>query len=135
LDASLSTVWEFTPVTSTPSRARRVVAERLRVWDVGSVDERDLVAFVVDELVTNAVVHARTPLRLSVRLLGGGVEVELEVFDGSSLSPLVGPSAEGGCWGLRLVDKLAESTSWTPTGTGKSVRAVVHCGANGQDVY
>jgi hypothetical protein len=63
------------------------------------------------------------------------VEVELEVFDGSSLSPLVGPSAEGGCWGLRLVDKLAESTSWTPTGTGKSVRAVVHCGASAQDVY
>ena len=71
------------------------------------IDRAELLA---DELVTNAVVHARTPLRLQLKLHGDVLHIA--VYDASPrLLRLVpdDPDDEDGR-GLRLVEQLA--TSW-----------------------
>jgi anti-anti-sigma factor len=95
-----------------PAAARLYVRDVLQYWrlalpgdEVIHVAER-----LADELVTNAVVHARTPLRLRLELRGD--LLHLAVRDGSSrlLRPVPDdPELEGGL-GLRLVERLA--TAW-----------------------
>jgi anti-sigma regulatory factor (Ser/Thr protein kinase) len=64
---------------------------------------------LADELVTNAIVHARTEFRLRVALSGD--LLRLAVRDGSSRQPRLpplGPEAETGR-GLRLVEQTARA--------------------------
>jgi anti-sigma regulatory factor (Ser/Thr protein kinase) len=81
----------------------------------------DTTALLVSELVTNALLHARTPLRLELRL--GDQSVRVDVVDESSLPPAKqrpDPEAESGR-GLLLVDKLSDRWGWNQTPTGKRV--------------
>jgi hypothetical protein len=84
-----------------------------RPADTTLVDRAILVA---SELVTNAVVHARTDLRLRLELRGDWLHIA--VRDGSPrLLRLVtarDPEAEGGR-GLWLVDQLGRAWGSTPT--------------------
>ena len=110
------------PVADAVARARRHVRRALR--DLDAVEVEDSAELAVSELVTNAVLHARTPLTLAVRATpAGGVRVE--VADASPV-PLrvrrLGAAATTGR-GLLVVEAL--SSEWgvepLPAGPGKTV--------------
>jgi len=63
--------------------ARRVVARALQEWSLPHLD--DTAALLTSELVTNAVLHAGTDLRVEVQQAGGVVRVT--VHDGSLQQP------------------------------------------------
>lgn len=85
----------------------------------------DDVALAATELVTNAVLHGREPIVVSVQLVDGGVRVE--VRDGSALSPafsMLDPTAVTGR-GLLLVSAVSDRWGVDPDGEGKVVWFVV----------
>jgi anti-sigma regulatory factor (Ser/Thr protein kinase) len=109
------------PELASVPRARRAVAAAVEAWCLD-----DLVGdaqLVVSELVTNAVLHARTTIELVVRRWGKRVRVE--VRDGNPLLPAVRhhrPDAGTGR-GLLLIAQLATAWSVDPTRGGKVVWA------------
>lgn len=107
--------------------ARRYVNARLVAW--GLADLTDPVLLLTSELVTNALLHSGTTLRLSVQRDGVGVLVE--VSDGSSVPPAkrrLSATAVTGR-GVRLLDLVSDSWGWSPTDTGKRVWFRVRAGA------
>jgi anti-anti-sigma regulatory factor/anti-sigma regulatory factor (Ser/Thr protein kinase) len=104
--------FRLAPTATAPAAARQYVRDVLEYWrlalpDDGVIDRAELLA---DELVTNAVLHARTSLRLRLELYGDLLHVA--VHDASPrLLRLVpdDPHSEAGR-GLRLVERL--STAW-----------------------
>lgn len=145
------------PSPESVAAARRLASDVARSWDLGLLAD-DLV-LVVSELVTNAVLHARTPLEVTLEQLADGVRVE--VRDGSSaplrphplrvpdgppsllsgeedtdaLEQLLSIGATTGR-GLGLVGSVA--TSWgfspVPAGKGKVVWAELRTGDAGAAV-
>lgn len=112
--------------TSVPE-ARAFVLTALE--DTVAAVRSDDVALATTELVTNAVLHGREPIVVTVRLLGDSVRVE--VRDGSALSPafsMLDPTAVTGR-GLLLVSAVADRWGVDPDGEGKVVWFVV--GAEG----
>jgi anti-anti-sigma factor len=121
-----------------PAAARRFVRERWRSWQVlldaqGDAAKRTAAAELLDraellasELVTNALLHARTDVRLRLALRGD--RLHLGVHDGGSrLLRLVGgdPDAEAGR-GLLLVERLARAWGvYRPPEGGKVVWCVL----------
>lgn len=83
----------------------------------------DTAALLVSELVTNAILHARTAVVVCVRHQGG--RVRIEVHDSSGLTPRLhgfsGTSATGR--GLQLLEGLAKRWGVEPDaeGVGKTV--------------
>jgi anti-sigma regulatory factor (Ser/Thr protein kinase) len=77
----------YQPVPAAAAAARRFVRDTLRSWDLTSNgDDRDGRNALVDdavlltsELVTNAVLHAGTPVQVTCRLLGDGPDRSLEI--------------------------------------------------------
>ena len=116
--------WAFTPIVTAPTAARRRLAEQLQAWGITTPDA-DPVLLVANELVANAVEHARTALELEVGF--DGTAVVVEVHDESPLAPLLQPhdlrAARGR--GLQMVAALAKSWSCVQHATGKTIRAVV----------
>lgn len=105
------------PADSTaPRLARSAVAERL-----GDHPRRDELLLCVSEVVTNAVLHARSASQLRVRTQGSCLVVE--VVDRDPTVPtrrqhdLSAPTGRG----LHLLDALATSWGTTPHGDGKIV--------------
>jgi DNA-binding NarL/FixJ family response regulator len=87
--------------------ARQFVDSILARW--GYIDPLDVVKLLVSELVTNAVVHARSEAEVVVRLHGHVVHVE--VLDDSAVMPVLRaplPEDTSGR-GVALVDALASS--------------------------
>jgi anti-sigma regulatory factor (Ser/Thr protein kinase) len=81
-------------------------------------------SLVVSELVTNAVVHARSAPEVTATATDGDVHVD--VYDGDRSPPVVREPAEGGTsggFGLRIVDALSDRWGWEPTTAGKRVWA------------
>jgi anti-sigma regulatory factor (Ser/Thr protein kinase) len=75
---------------------------------------------LTSELVSNAVLHARTPFEVEVQVEG---TVRIVVRDGSSATPVVrhpAPDQLGGR-GLLLVDTLADRWGFEVDATGKTV--------------
>jgi GAF domain-containing protein/anti-sigma regulatory factor (Ser/Thr protein kinase) len=105
-----------------PSVARGVVRDFLREHRLdGDPDLFDTAALLVSELVTNAVVHARTSVGLRVSAVGDRLRVE--VADGSRARPVrqdFRPEATGGR-GLLLLDRLATTWEVRRTPDGKTV--------------
>lgn len=107
------------PTTDSVPLARRFAATQLK----NSSGDVDTAVLLVSEVVTNAVLHARSEVVLSVEDLGDVVRVE--VSDSSPMPPRLHnfavESATGR--GLRMLDQLARS--WgvdTPaTGSGKVI--------------
>jgi anti-sigma regulatory factor (Ser/Thr protein kinase) len=109
------------PATRAAGDARR----ELRTWlpRVRFPSERlDDLLLLVSELVTNAVIHAETRLRLVVRY--DGRRVLTEVFDGDPHlpRPLPTPRDVGGR-GLSLVEALSSRWGSETVGLGKRVWA------------
>jgi anti-sigma regulatory factor (Ser/Thr protein kinase) len=111
------------PATTSSRSARRFVLDALARW--GRSDLADTAAVVVSELVTNAVVHARTTCRVTLRLTADAVRIEVG-DDGPGAPELREPSpSRPGGRGLRLVATL--SRAWgsvvATDGRGKVVWA------------
>lgn len=107
---------------------RRAVSRQLREWDLG--DLVDAVALASSELATNAVLHARGSLRVTLERSGDGAR--LEVTDDSTRLPHQRRHSElsGTGRGLQLVGALA--VEWgvdTLADRGKVVWAVFSLGA------
>jgi anti-anti-sigma regulatory factor/anti-sigma regulatory factor (Ser/Thr protein kinase) len=100
------------PIPTAAAAARAFVREVCRYWQLALPDSTlvDRAVLLAGELVTNAVVHARTELRLRVELRGD--RLHLAVRDGSPrllrLVTIPHAGAEGGR-GLWLVEQLARA--------------------------
>lgn len=113
------------------ARARRELGVALAAWGLSKVE--DSAALVLSELVTNAVLHARTPrgrlIETRWRVLDGGDGVRIEVHDANDGRPaprLADDEDESGR-GLALVDALT-GQRWGVSdrgGVGKLVWAEV----------
>jgi anti-sigma regulatory factor (Ser/Thr protein kinase) len=106
------------PVPRSTGRARRFV--RSHAPELPAETEASLV-LLTSELVTNAVLHARTTIEVGIVI--GRRSVVVGVHDLDLATPLQDPypDREGG-WGHALVDALAESWSTTRhPGGGKTV--------------
>jgi anti-sigma regulatory factor (Ser/Thr protein kinase) len=69
----------FSANPASVSHARRFVRDTLRGWGAAeAIDDAELLA---SELVTNAVIHARTAVEVICRVVGS--EVQVEVVDGA----------------------------------------------------
>jgi anti-anti-sigma regulatory factor/anti-sigma regulatory factor (Ser/Thr protein kinase) len=112
------------PTPTAPAAARLYVRDVLQYWRLALPGQEliDRAELLADELVTNAVVHANTSLRLRLELRGELLHIGVH-DDSPRLMRLVpdDPEAEAGR-GLRLVEQLA--TAWgvhRPPGRGKVV--------------
>jgi anti-sigma regulatory factor (Ser/Thr protein kinase) len=77
---------------------------------------------VTSELVTNAVVHARSAPRV-IAVIGSG-RLRLEVHDTDAAPPVRrGAITVTGGRGLHVVEAVTESWGWSPTADGKYVWA------------
>jgi len=108
--------------------ARRFVVDALNSW--GRDELADTAALLTSEVVTNAVLHARTVMDVVVRLLSDGVVVE--VTDGSRHSPRGRqPTLESTTGrGLELLDRLASAWDVQVSPTGKTVRFTLKDGVD-----
>ncbi|WUH91241.1 SpoIIE family protein phosphatase [Streptomyces sp. NBC_00433] len=110
--------WFLEPQSQTPGRARRLVRQALRRWDLE--DQLEAAELLVSEIVTNAVRYAERPITL--RLLRTDV-LRCEVGDDAPLLPRMrhaAPEEEGGR-GLYLVNRMAQRWGATRLGAGKVV--------------
>jgi anti-sigma regulatory factor (Ser/Thr protein kinase) len=116
---------DLPPEPSSATRARTLAREQLEA--TCSKDIIDTIALLVTELVTNAILHARTPMSLTVDSLPHHVRICVE--DASSERPTVqqyDASAVTGR-GLALVEQLASSWGVDATPAGKVVWCEVAC--------
>ena len=101
------------------ARARQFVARTLESWDCAdAIADAEL---LVSELVTNAILHARSPAVVSIAREQAGLRVA--VCDSSTAPPRVrdyGPSAVTGR-GMLLVDRIARRWGVDMNGNGKCV--------------
>jgi len=99
---------DLAPVARSSGLGRRFVTEALQGWGLHGL--LDAAALLTSEIVTNAVLHARTRVRLTVRRDGPDT-VTVSVSDGSRLRPqlrLHSQSATTGR-GIQLLQQLASS--------------------------
>jgi anti-sigma regulatory factor (Ser/Thr protein kinase) len=114
------------PTARSTTLARRFVLDALSTW--GFSDLADTAALLTSEVVTNAVLHARTDLRIDVVRLRDGVTVE--VSDGSRRGLIRRRQSREATTGrgLELLERLASAWSVVPSGGGKTVRFTLLAG-------
>jgi anti-sigma regulatory factor (Ser/Thr protein kinase) len=112
------------PVPAAPARIRRTLRTTFAQWGL-SLDTTENALLVVEEMVANAVDHARTPFRLTVDHTGAALHVT--VWDGDPgtlhLRPFSTRAARGR--GLQMIDALTSRWGWDRTAGGKTVWAVL----------
>lgn len=110
---------------SSAGQARRFLATNLSAWGLPDLIETG--SLVIDELVTNAVLHGLGPI--VVRLVPGPAEVTIEVHDGQARLPAIDPLPDTADLpfgrGLHLVKASTREWGAQPTENGKVVWAVV----------
>jgi anti-anti-sigma regulatory factor/anti-sigma regulatory factor (Ser/Thr protein kinase) len=111
------------PTPTAPAAARAFVREVCRYWQLARPDATvmDRAVLLANELVTNAVVHAGTDIRLRLELRGDRLHIAVR-DDNPRLLRLVVPDwqAEGGR-GLWLVEQLARAWGVNPHPEGGKV--------------
>jgi|ABEF01.1.fsa_nt_gi anti-sigma regulatory factor (Ser/Thr protein kinase) len=112
---------ELRPEPASPGLARAFVRQLLADWGVeaGIADDAEL---LVTELVTNAVVHARTSVHVEIHR--DGDRLRFAVSDGSSRQVqlrIPSPEAVTGR-GIYLLDLLSPGWGVVTTAGGKTVR-------------
>lgn len=110
---------DLPPEPASATRARALARERFGTSY--SRDTLDTIALLVTELVTNAILHARTTLQLTLETRPGLVRicVEDESNDQPTLQHYASDAVTGR--GLALVEQLASSWGVELTPTGKLV--------------
>ena len=108
------------PTARSTTQARRFVLSALSEW--GLDDLRDTAALLTSEVVTNAVLHARTDVEVTVVRLDEGVAIE--VSDGSRRSPVRRIQMDEATTGrgVELLEQLAAQWDVTLHEDGKTVR-------------
>ena len=111
---------DLDPVPASVGVARSLVRDSLAGFDR---DARDVALLLTSELVTNAILHARTPVQLGV--LVDGDRALVCVADRLPESPALSPRAHShdrpGGRGLALVEDLANTWGTTTYTGGKTV--------------
>jgi anti-sigma regulatory factor (Ser/Thr protein kinase) len=112
------------PVATSPARIRRGLRLLLTQWDVPAETVENTL-LVVEELVANAVDHARTPFRLTVDHAGPYLRIVVRDQCPRPLHvrPFSAHAPRGR--GLQMIDALTSRWGWNRTVGGKAVWAVV----------
>lgn len=108
------------------SFARRKVVDKVRSWNVPLNDDvADSICLVASELISNAVIHGKGPVTVTVYHRPG--RLVLDVVDGDPAAPRTSCAQAGdeGGRGLALVEILASRCAWEPVGQGKRVWAEI----------
>jgi PAS domain S-box-containing protein len=107
------------PHPSSVGAARRLVREELE--SAGRLDLCDTAELLVSEVVTNALVHAGTPIEVHARVRDTGLRVE--ITDGSPVAPTIRnhSSMAGTGRGLRLLQAMVEAWGADARPFGKTV--------------
>jgi serine/threonine-protein kinase RsbW len=116
-----------------PGLARQVARDALMSWQLTHLT--DTAILLISELVTNAVLHARTNgLGLALQLEVHGTWLRIEVHDADLRGPEPRTSAglEESGLGLVLVDSLADSWGVRETPDGKAVWAELDTRPDGE---
>jgi anti-sigma regulatory factor (Ser/Thr protein kinase) len=110
------------PTAASVPSARHFANEALHALGVGEHDERaERAQLLVSELATNAVVHARTPMRVSVGRHDGNLRVEVHDDDPSQVRRVTpDPLARGGR-GIMLVESMATAWGVNRDAQGKTI--------------
>ena len=89
-----------------PREARKFVSRTLHQWDLEEVV--DVAELLTSEVVTNALLHAGSPVRLVIAL--DDRTLRIEAHDENSTTPVIRPmnSQASSGRGLALIDALAE---------------------------
>jgi anti-sigma regulatory factor (Ser/Thr protein kinase) len=101
----------FPPVPASVSAARSRVRGCLR--SQGLDDLADDAALLTSELVTNAVIHARSSIDLELSIGDGHIHISV-VDHGAGTPRIREPDHAGGGQGLRLVDSIADRWGHEP---------------------
>ncbi|MDP8969647.1 MAG: ATP-binding protein [Actinomycetota bacterium] len=114
---------ELAPEATSARVARRFVGATLTAWSCSEL--ADVAELLTTELVTNALLHARTDLQLHLHRRDERVRIEVE--DGNSHLPAVRNYDEEGQTGrgMVLVEALAAAWGADQTERGKVVWAEV----------
>lgn len=110
---------ELPPTPTSPAAARQWATDRLESW--GEADLVDTVTLLVTELVTNVLLHARTPCEL--RIVKGD-RLRVEVADGSARVPeqrRLDDEVTGSGNGLLLLSALSDEHGVVIDPSGKRV--------------
>ncbi|HEY7704070.1 MAG TPA: ATP-binding protein [Acidimicrobiia bacterium] len=117
MDGSL--VAFFDPIPEAVAAARRFVLQH--AGEAGALESERL-ASVTSELVTNVILHARTPFTVRVRDGDGHVRVTVDDSSPNSIDPdLIGAPADRSGRGLRIVGALSDRWGIDYRPGGKSV--------------
>ena len=110
----------LTPDASSLRAGRRFVAETLQDWQV---DEAFIepVILVANELVANAIVHARSAPVLSLAETGADLTVRVADNSPSEPVPRAATTSEAGGRGLLMVEALADHWGFDAHSSGKVV--------------
>lgn len=113
-----STSASFPAVPESAGAARRFVHEALRQRDAAD-DDIEKALLLTSEVVTNAVVHARTEFQLSLRVTPGVIRIEVddEGAGGELLTYAPRDAVRGR--GLHIVDALAHRWGGEHRATGQ----------------
>jgi anti-sigma regulatory factor (Ser/Thr protein kinase) len=106
--------------TAMPKAARSYIREVVRARGISADRLHDL-DLLVSELVTNAVLHARTDVVVAVSADDENVSVEVRDFAPGTPTPREPAAADLGGWGLHLVHNVARSWGVVQTDPGKVV--------------
>lgn len=118
IDFSLDTQANFDPIPQSVPQARSFVLSQ--GW-TSDEDNRAKLATLTSEIVTNVVLHARTPF--VVRVTGNSSCIRVAVADGNTQPVVVkthGPTSPTGR-GIHIVKALADRWGVDETAAGKTV--------------
>ncbi len=101
--------------------ARSFVRKLLEGWGIDQQAIEDA-ALLVTEVVTNAVIHAKTPMTLEVLRYDGRIWFEVSDLDGHQVTQREPTERESTGRGMHLVDSLASDWDVIYGEKGKTVR-------------
>lgn len=112
------------PTATSVGAGRRLVAEALAAWHLEELTYT--ATLLTSEVLTNSVLHARTPLLLTVERAGADC-VSISVRDGSAHLPRRRRHALDATTGrgIEMLDQLAQHWQVVPSEQGKTLTFVV----------
>ena len=114
-----SASWALPPVARSVVEARRHVRATLEEWHLDGLS--DAAQLLTSEVVTNSLLHARSPIRLTIEHTENGVRVA--VTDASTVVPTMRPRSNSATTGrgLVLLSRLADAWDAEASDGGKTV--------------